>query len=145
MRLSNAGPDKTYAFGQNVRVTLSFSEAVNVSGTPQVSIDMDPAHWGTKSANYLRGSGSTELTFSHTVVEPNISTQGVAEHGDTLELNGGSITSVSSGAAAAVSHAGLEHDANHKVNWRLSGGATCEQTAPSSVSALTIGRGAVVS
>ena len=115
---SSAGPDKTYAFGHHVRVTLTFSEAVNVSGTPHVSIDMDPADWGTKQANYLRGSGSTELTFSHRVVEPNISTQGVAVFANSLALNGGSITSASSGAAVTLSHAGLAHDANHKVDWR---------------------------
>ncbi|MYJ93268.1 MAG: leucine-rich repeat protein, partial [Chloroflexi bacterium] len=121
---SSAGADQTYLLGQSIRVTLTFSEAVDVSGTPQVSIDMDPAGWGTKSANYLRGSGSTELTFAHTVVEPNLSTQGVAVLANSLTLNGGSITSVSSGTAAALSHSGLDHDANHKVDWQRSQQAT---------------------
>ncbi len=115
---SKAGPDQTYALGHHVRVTLTFSEAVNVSGTPQVSIDMDPADWGTKPAAYSSGSGSTQLTFAHQVVEPNISTQGVAVLADSLTLNGGSITSASAGAAAALSHAGLPHDPNHRVNWQ---------------------------
>ncbi|MCY3559388.1 MAG: leucine-rich repeat protein [Chloroflexi bacterium] len=115
---SSAGPDQTYVRGQRIRVALTFSEAVDVSGAPQVSIDMDPAYWGTKSASYLRGSGSTELTFAHTVVEPNYSSRGVAVLADSLTLNGGSITSSSSGAAAALSHAGLGHDANHRVNWQ---------------------------
>ena len=115
---SKAGPDATYAFGQKIRVTLTFSEAVNVSGTPQLAIDMDPADWGMKQAPYLRGTGSTELVFEHTVVEPNISTQGVAVLANSLALNSGSITSVSSGTAAALPHAGLAHDPNHKVNWR---------------------------
>ncbi|MDE2969718.1 MAG: fibronectin type III domain-containing protein, partial [Chloroflexota bacterium] len=116
---SSAGPDATYALGQRIRVTLTFSEAVNVSGTPQVAIDMDPAGWGTKLANYLRGGGGTHLTFAHTVVEPNYSTQGVAVLANSLALNGGSVTSVSSGTAAALSHAGLGHDPNHKVNWQM--------------------------
>ncbi|MYD85138.1 MAG: hypothetical protein F4Y14_02530, partial [Acidobacteria bacterium] len=97
---SGAGPDQTYALGHHVRVTLTFSEAVNVSGTPQVAIDMDPADWGTKQAAYSSGSGSAQLTFAHNVVEPNYSSQGVAVLANSLKLNGGTIPSTSSGAAA---------------------------------------------
>ncbi len=118
---SGAGPDKTYALGQNIRVTLTFSETVNVTGTPYIKIDMDPADWGTKWAFYNSGSGGSSIVFAHTVVEPNYSTQGIAVLADSLRLYGGSITSVSSGTAATLSHSGLDHDANHKVNWKVTG------------------------
>ncbi len=144
---SNPGGDKTYAKDDVIRITLSFSEAVDVTGTPQLAIDMDPADWGTKWANYLSGTGSTSLTFTHTVVQPNFSSQGIAVLEDTLKLNGGSINSTSSQTGADLSHAGLGHDANHKVDWEhvLPTDPDCELTAPSSVEALTIGQGAVVS
>lgn len=144
---SHPGGDKTYAKDDVIRITLSFSEAVDVTGTPQLAIDMDPADWGTKWANYLSGTGSTSLTFTHRVVQPNFSSQGIAVLADTLKLNGGSIRSASSQTSADLSHSGLSHDANHKVNWEhvLPTNPDCALTAPSSVEALTIGQGAVVS
>ena len=52
---------------------------MDVTGAPQLTIDMDPAEWGAKQAVYQSGSGTfTTLVFAHTVVEPNISTQGIA-------------------------------------------------------------------
>ncbi len=60
---SDAGGDNTYAKGDIIQVTLTFSEAVNISGSPRVAIDMDPAEWGTKQAAYHRGSGTASLTF----------------------------------------------------------------------------------
>ncbi|MDE2639729.1 MAG: hypothetical protein OXI03_04005, partial [Chloroflexota bacterium] len=107
----------TYGPGETIRVTLTFSEAVNVSGTPRLKIDMASAEWGEKWAAYASGSGTASLTFAHTVVQPNYSSQGIAVLANTLELNGGAITSVSSGTAAGLGHAGLDHDSNHRVDW----------------------------
>ncbi len=118
---SDAGGDDTYARDDVIQITVTFSEAVDVdttNGTPQIAIDMDPAEWGTKWASYHSGSGTTTLTFTHTVVEPNISTQGIAVLANTLKLNGGTIQSASA-ADADLSHTGLTHNAGHKVNWQL--------------------------
>ena len=117
---SNAGDDATYILGDVIRITLTFSEAVNVTGTPQLKIDMDPAEWGEKLAAYHSGSGTDSLTFAHTVVEPNYSTQGIAVLEDSLELNGGSIKSASSDTEAELAHDGRDHDPEHKVDWRQS-------------------------
>ena len=113
------GGDDTYALGENIRVTLSFSEPVNVTGSPRLKIDMDPAAWGQKWAAYESGSGTSGLTFAYTVVEPNYSTQGIAVLADTLELDGGTITSTASQTNASLSHPGLDHDPDHRVNWQL--------------------------
>ena len=118
--VSDAGGDATYALGETIRVRLTFDEAVEVTGAPRLSIDMDPADWGTKQAVYESGSGTAELTFAHTVVEPNESTRGIAVLADTLELNGGTIRSAATGADAALDHPGLGHDPAHRVDWRLS-------------------------
>ena len=42
----------TYVIGDTIRVTLTFNEKVNVTGTPRLKIDMDPAEWGEKWAGY---------------------------------------------------------------------------------------------
>lgn len=144
---SDAGGDGTYALGETIRITLSFSEAVEVTGTPQVAIDMDRGAWGRKQASYESGTGTASLTFAHTVVEPNLSTQGIAVLANTLALNGGTIRSASSQTNAGLAHRRLNHDSDHKVDWRLAPqtDAACELIAPSSVTGLGIARGAVIS
>ncbi len=115
---SNPGSGDTYGLGEVIRISVTFDEAVDVTGAPQIAIDMDPAEWGTKQAAYESGSGTTTLVFAHTVVEPNISTQGIAVLANTLALNGGDIESKATDTDADLSHTGLAHDAKHKVDWQ---------------------------
>ncbi len=115
---SDAGGDRTYVLGDVITVRVTFDKSVVVSGAPQLKIDMDPADWGEKPAVYAGGSGTSELSFSHTVVEPNYSDQGIAVLANSLELNGGTISS-EAGADAQLSHAGLGHDDQHMVDWGL--------------------------
>ncbi len=119
---SDAGGDGTYGLGDVIEISVTFSEAVEVTGGPQLTIDMDPADWGAKQAAYASGSGTTTLTFTHTVVEPNYSTRGVAVLADTLTLNSGTIESTA-GVESDRSHSGLDHDTDHRVNWQQRGGA----------------------
>ena len=117
--VSSPASGDTYLLGETIRIQASFSDAVNVTGSPRLSIDMDPAHWGTKQAAYASGGGTSSLTFAHTVVEPNFSSQGIAVLANTLALNGGTIRSAG-GTNAALGHTGLSHDSGHKVDWRPS-------------------------
>ena len=110
------GTPETYGLNEKIRVQLTFSEAVTVTGTPQLTIKMDP-NFGEKQANYESGSGGAVLTFAYTVVSPNISSEGVAVLADTLALNGGTIRAGQRNAE--LGHAGLAHDAAHKVNYTL--------------------------
>ena len=119
--VSDAGDDDTYVLGDTIRVRVTFGEAVNVDtsgGTPRLKIKMDPG-WGEFWAPYARGSGRRNLIFTHTVVEPNTSPRGIAVLANTLELNGGTIRSKGADADADLAHAGLGHDAEHKVDWRI--------------------------
>ena len=119
--VSGPGDDATYGLGDTIRVAVTFGEAVTVDttgGTPSLAIDMDPAEWGEKRAAYESGTGTDTLIFVHEVVEPNLSTQGIAVLADTLQLNGGTIRAAATGVDAALGHAGLDHDPDHKVDWR---------------------------
>ena len=116
--VSDPGDDATYGLGDTIRVTATFSEAVNVTGTPRLKIDMDPADWGEKWAAYKSGNGTTALVFEHEVVEPNYSPQGIKVVANSLSANGGTIASVSSGTAADLAHAVRGHNPGHKVDWR---------------------------
>ena len=121
---SGAGADKTYGEGDTIRVRVDFVDPVEVTGTPRLKIDMDPADWGEKWASYESGSGTGTLLFAHAVVRPNYSSQGVAVLENSLELNGGTIRA--DGADADLAHAGRAHDADHKVDWQRAsdGGAS---------------------
>ena len=118
--VSDVGADDTYALGETIRIRLTFDEAVEVDGAPRLKIDMDPAEWGERWAAYESGGGTDSLTFAHEVVEPNISTRGIALLANTLELNGGTIRSAATGMDAELSHDGLDHDPDHKVDWQQS-------------------------
>ena len=117
--VSDAGADDTYALGETISVRVTFGETVNVTGTPRVKIKMDP-RWGEFWASYKSGSGTAALTFVHKVAKPNTSPTGIAVLANTLQLNGGTIASAATGANANLAHAGLGHDSDHKVDWRLS-------------------------
>ena len=81
---------------------------------------MDPADWGKKFAAYESGSGTRQLVFAHTVVEPNLSTQGIAVLANSLELNGGTIRH--SDGNASLGHEGIGHggtESAHKVDWSV--------------------------
>ncbi len=115
--VSRPASGDTYMLGETIRVAVTFDAAVTVTGTPALSIDMDPADWGEKRAAYESGSGTTELVFAHEVVEPNYSTEGIAVLENSLAPGGGTIRSAA-GAHAELAHGGLGHDAGHKVDWR---------------------------
>ena len=66
--------DGAYGLGQTIHVTLEFTEAVDVIGTPRLKIKMDP-DWGEFWANYDSGTGTNTLTFAYQVAEPNTSPQ----------------------------------------------------------------------
>jgi uncharacterized repeat protein (TIGR02059 family) len=107
-----------YAPGETVQVSLTFTEAVTVTGTPRLKLKLAP-NYGEKWANYASGSGSATLVFNYTVAEPDRSTRGVAVLRDGLDLNGGSIRS----ATQKDTHRwypGLDYDPDHMVDWRRS-------------------------
>ena len=79
--------DNTYHLGEKIEVKLTFSEDVTVTGTPQLTIDLDGAD---RTAAYQETDGS-EVIFAYTVQDGDSSTYGVAIKENTLELNGGSI------------------------------------------------------
>ena len=105
--LSEAGSDGEWTPGEAVQVTLTFSEEVNVDttdGTPSIGIEL--AGTLERSASYASGSGTTELVFSYTLADDDGSHSSMLVPGDSLTLNGGTITSASSGGDAALGHNG---------------------------------------
>ena len=66
--LSVSGEDGSYKVGAEVPITITFSEAVTVSGTPQLEL-FTATGGSTGVATYTAGSVSDVLTFTYIVVD----------------------------------------------------------------------------
>ena len=105
--LSEAGTDGVWAPGETVEVTLTFSEAVTVDttgGTPSIGLELGGTD--SRSAPYLRGSGTLALVFAYTLTDADGSHTSMLVPLDSLALNGGAIRSQATSADAALSHNG---------------------------------------
>ena len=75
----------SYGAGAVINVSVTFSKAVTVTGTPQISLNSG----GT--ASYTSGSGTSTLSFSYTVAAGQNSTHLDYTSTGALTLNGGTI------------------------------------------------------
>ena len=93
----------TYRLGEAIEFEVTFSEAVNVMGTPQLALVMRDASDNAASefrASYVRGTGTTKLVFAYTVAAADRAAGGLATGAALLQLNGATITAVSDRFAA---------------------------------------------
>ena len=98
--------DGTWTDDDEVRVTLTFSEAVTVvteGGTPSVEVALD----GTaRQAAYASGTGTASLEFVYTVAAEDGTVSSVTVTADSLAVNGGTIRDAA-GRDADLDHPGL--------------------------------------
>ena len=109
---SDPGTDGTYAAAEEIRVTVTFSRAVEVTGVPELELRVGTE---VKQALYRSGAGSSELVFSYQVVEGDLDTDGMSIEAGILRLGEGVIADPS-GHAARPDHEGLEADPRHRVD-----------------------------
>jgi hypothetical protein len=109
---SSAGPDQTYKAGDVVEVTATFSQAVYVTGSPLVQINIG----GTLvSASYSSGSGSSQVVFAYTIQPGQTDANGISIAANSLVLNGGTIRDLA-GNHAATAHIAVADNADHMVD-----------------------------
>jgi len=89
--LSSTSANGSYKLGQNVVVTVTFSESVSVTGTPQLTLETGTMD---RTASYTSGSGSNTLSFTYTVQSADASGDLDAFSTNALALNGGTIRDV---------------------------------------------------
>ena len=87
--VSSTSTNGTYGIGRTIPITLTFNKTVNVTGTPQLTLET-----GTTDAvvNYTSGSGTNTLTFNYTISSGETSTDLNYRTTNALDLNGGTIT-----------------------------------------------------
>ncbi len=87
--VSSTSADGSYKAGSTIPVTITFSQAVAVTGTPQLTLDTSSSPNGV--AAYASGSGTTTLTFNYVVAAGQNSPDLEYLSNGALALNGGTI------------------------------------------------------
>lgn len=77
-----------YISDQDLTVSLVFSEAVTVTGTPSISMTIGST---IVTANHSSGTGTTTLVFKHKIIAGDVDGNGILV-GDNLTANGSSIS-----------------------------------------------------
>ena len=105
------GTPDTYRRGDAIEVAVTFSEAVTVTGTPSLTLDVG----GESRALYTAGSGTRTLVFFHAVAEDDVDADGVSVPAGSISLRGGNIADAA-GNAATLTHGALATDPARKVD-----------------------------
>ena len=110
----------TYGRDETIEVTVTFDQAVMVTGTPRIRLrigggNQEHFRW----ANYDGGTGTTELRFTYVVDEDDRDTNGIYIQGDELELDGGTIQGVDDDVAADLDYPTQGAQSGHKVDGSL--------------------------
>ena len=94
--VSSTSNNGSYKFDDTIPITITFSEAVNVTGTPQLTLET-----GLSDAvvNYTSGSGSNTLTFNYTILSGHNSSDLDYKSTSALGLNGGTIGDIAGNSA----------------------------------------------
>ena len=77
-----------YKAGDSIGILINFSEAVSVTGTPQLTLETGNTD---RTIDYASGTGSSALTFTYTVQAGDVSADLDYVGTNALALNGGSI------------------------------------------------------
>ena len=86
--VSSSSANGTYKIGDIITVTVQFSSAVDVTGTPTLNLETGATD---RVLNYVSGSGSNTLSFSYTVQDGDSSADLDYASTAALSLNGGTI------------------------------------------------------
>ncbi|MDE2979572.1 MAG: cadherin-like beta sandwich domain-containing protein, partial [Gemmatimonadota bacterium] len=108
------GDDDTYAIGDVISATVTFSEAVAVDttgGKPSLTLTVGDT---AVAAAYADGTGTAALVFSYTVAEGVEDTVGISIAANALNRNGGTIQAGTTDAT--LTHDAEPADAGHKVD-----------------------------
>jgi len=94
--VSSSSSNARYTTGSTIPITVTFSEAVTVTGTPQLTLETGSTD---RTINYSSGSGSTILTFNYVVQAGDTSSDLDYVATNSLTLNGGTIRDAASNDA----------------------------------------------
>jgi hypothetical protein len=98
--------------GGNIDVLVRFNEAVDITGTPRISITNgnqgSGSGRGPHLANYLSGTGSNEITFRCTIAAANAATNAddvLVIGANAMALNGGTVKDAGTTTVSTITNA----------------------------------------
>ena len=103
--------DGVYGIGDKIEVTVTLSENVTVTGSPQLELNVGGS---AKTASYDSTDGS-KVVFGYTVAVGDSDTDGISIEADKLSLNGGAVKDAADNSAN-LSHSAVAAQAGHKVD-----------------------------
>ena len=95
--ITSSTPNGAYKAGAALSIQVTFSEAVNVTGTPQITLETGAID---TAVNYSSGGGSTTLVFVYTVAAGHASPDLDYVSANALVFNGGTIKDAAGNNAA---------------------------------------------
>ena len=112
--LTSTPNNNTYGIGDEIEATVTFSEAVDITGAPQLELDFA----GTpKTADCAADTNTTTMVCDYEVVVNDSAPNGITIAANKLTLNGGTITATGSTTITAdLDHAAVAIDAGQKVD-----------------------------
>ena len=115
----------TFERAEEILVTVTFSAAVTVTGSPQLALTIGTT---TRQAAYRRTVGNG-LVFRYVVQSSDADTDGISIAANALALNGGTISGGGGAATLGLGSAAISNSTGHKV-----AGGTFTASAVSGVS-----------
>ncbi len=100
-----------YRIGDDVQVTVMFSENVTITGSPQLELAIGS---NNRTAEY-ESTDDSAVVFSYTVAEGDSDSDGIVINANKLTLNGGTIKDAADNDAN-LSHNALADQDGHKVD-----------------------------
>lgn len=86
--IASSTANGSYKAGDLIEIQVNFNRAVNVTGTPQLTLETGTTD---QTADYVSGDGTTTLTFNYTVQAGDVSSDLDYVDANALGLNGGTI------------------------------------------------------
>jgi len=109
---SDPGSNQTYAAGEEIEVTVTFDETVEVTGTPQLRLKVGTRN---RTACYVSGTGTVALVFAYEVADGDEDAGGVSIEAGRIALNGGTVEDEAENAAE-LAHEAVAADKGHQVD-----------------------------
>ena len=110
---SDPGSNVPYSIDDDVDARVTFSEAVDITGSPQLELDFAGS---PKAATCTAATNTTTMECSYTVAENDSAPNGIAIAANKLTLNGGAITLNGTITTAVLDHVAVAIDSGHKVD-----------------------------
>jgi len=101
--------------GDNVSVTVTFSENVPVTNTPQLTLAVGDDN---QMATYTSGDNSTTLVFQYMIQAGDNDSNGISIRANALALNNGTIRDLA-GNNATLTHSVVDNNSSYKVDTTL--------------------------